>query len=229
MILFAGWVLYQVKAREAIALMLIAMLDYCWVLSSFIVLFFTPFGFSFSGQMTTGTVAFIVLFLAIAQTRGIIRLDKVPGKEHKRFQFKRTIRAPQKVVWKIISDIGNYHEVAPNIDEAKILSGQGEGMKRTCRNGKDQWQEVCTAWIEGEMYEFEVDTSPPDYPYPLQYLKSSWKAEKVDTDQTNILMTFDFRYSRKYQELLLHPFMRKWLTQVGKSLLDNWQSKIEGR
>ena len=145
----------------------------------------------------------------------------------KKFIFERDVNATKTATWKVISDVANYHSVAPNVDDVKIISGERTGMVRSCSHGKDNWTETCTLWEEGEQYSFEVNTTAPDYPYPLKYLKGTWKIQELAPGQTRIIMIFDFTYKRKIHYVILHPFMKGKFNKICDELLNNWQGMLE--
>jgi len=135
--------------------------------------------------------------------------------------------ANKEKTWRVISDVSNYHEIAPNIDSVEIISGEGEGMIRKCTHKANNWTEVATLWEEGEQYSFEVNTDAEDYPYPLKFLKGTWQVKEISKSKTEIIMKFDFAYKRKIYKLLLHPFMKSKFNKISEELLDNWQRKLE--
>lgn len=181
-----------------------------------------------SGNEAFALVALSVLFLAVGQVQALAQTGASGSqKGMKQFVFKREVKAPKLMVWAVISDVGNYHEVAPNIDTSTIVSGSGKGMVRHCSHGKDQWSEVCTLWDEESAYSFEVNTEAPDYPYPLSFLKGNWAVEEVSENRSRIVMTFDFRYKRGWQRVFLHPFMKSRFGKICEELLDNWEQLLK--
>jgi len=122
------------------------------------------------------------------------------------------VTASKENTWKTISDVSNYHEVAPNINSVEIISGEGKGMVRSCTHEKDSWTEVATLWEEGEKYSFQVNTEAENYPYPLKYLQGAWKVDEITESQTKITMIFEFAYRWKIYNLLIHPFVKNNLT-----------------
>lgn len=198
-----------------------------WVIGSVILLLFNPFDISIAGNVIVAVVAFLVLLLGLGQARGLARMDEGSKKGQKRLMFKRSVKGTKSKVWDVISDVANYHQVAPNIDASRVVSGEKEGMIRACSHGKDNWTETCTLWEEEKQYSFVVNTEAPDYPYPLKWLKGTWQVDKVLDHESEITMIFEFEYKKAIQSILLHPFMKFKFTQVCKKLLDNWQKMIE--
>ncbi|MEL6484876.1 MAG: SRPBCC family protein, partial [Bacteroidota bacterium] len=203
--------------------------DLIWVLASIVILWTKPFSISLLGNQIITLVALIVLIFGIGQSIGVSQTDSVGESGHKQLRFERTITASKEKVWKVVADVANYHQVAPNIDSVEILSGQGKGMVRRCSHKTDHWTEVATLWEEGEQYVFEVDTEAADYPYPLKQLQGTWKVEKVSQQQTRVVMIFEFTYTRKIHSLVLHPFMKTQFNSVCETLLDNWQTELESK
>uniref|UniRef100_UPI003742D91A type II toxin-antitoxin system RatA family toxin n=1 Tax=Changchengzhania lutea TaxID=2049305 RepID=UPI003742D91A len=141
--------------------------------------------------------------------------------------FQRKVKASKTDVWNIISDIENYHKVASNIDNVKIISGEGEGMIRSCSHGKDSWSETCILWENEKQYSFLIDTKAPDYPYPFKTLKGIWKVDEIGTSNSEITMEFEFEYSKKIHNIILHPLLKLKFTKVCLEIMDNWQSILE--
>jgi ribosome-associated toxin RatA of RatAB toxin-antitoxin module len=173
-------------------------------------------------------VSVFVLGFAIHQSYALMHVDST-GKTatRKAFQFIRSVNSDRDTVWDVISDLNNYHNIAPNIDETHVVSGEGEGMVRICSSGKNSWEETCEVWEPGRKYSFLIDTAAPDYPYPLQFLKGTWGIQPESDESVGIEIKFEFEYKYPLQALLIHPFMGTWFSGVCKELLDNWQQEIE--
>lgn len=218
----------EIRRQRALAILWIIAQDSMFTLASIYVLIFRPFNISDTGYLLIGLFLIPITFFILYQSIGLYRIDSEKGAKVKRMSFQRTVKADKAEVWRIISDVGNYHEVAPNIDGSAIISGEKVGMVRSCSHGKDSWTERCSLWEEGQAYAFEVDTSAPDYPYPFKTLRGNWQVKAVGQGETEIAMHFEFEYKRPFQNLLIHPIMKRQFTKVCKALLDNWQSKVEG-
>ena len=227
LILFAFSVYRQVKLQKPMGVLAIIVQDLLWVIGSIVLLVLNPFQISPTGNLMIGLVALVVLGLAMAQSSALAQTDSVPGAGVKRFSFEREVNASVSETWAVIADVANYHTVAPNIDDVKILSGQGEGMVRSCSAGKDSWTETCTLWKEEKEFGFKVNTEAPDYPYPFTYLTGSWVVEPLAGDRSRIVLNFDFRYKRKVHNLLIHPMLKGKFKKTGEELLDNWQAILE--
>ncbi len=221
LIFFAITIGYEVVRQRALAVLWIITQDALWVIGSIIILATDPFNISFSGEIMILAVAIIVLFMAVNQSSALAKMDSNPEKAGKKWRFERIVRADKKNVWKLISDVGNYHMFAPNIDDVQIISGEGIGMVRTCSHGKDNWAETCTLWTAEKGYAYTVHTDVPGYPYPFKFLKGSWEVEAIDSATSKIVMQFDFQYKKKFQNVLLHPFFRSKFHKIAGKLLDN--------
>lgn len=227
LIYFAGTIIFEIKRLRPLAILWIIIQDFTWVVASFFILVVNPFEISKEGNGTIAIVALVVLFMGMNQAKALSKLDSIENERTKYFRFERKINATKQDVWKVISDVSNYHKVAPNIDDVKIISGEGNGMIRSCSHGKDSWTETCTMWNEEKSYSFEVNTAAPDYPYPFKFLKGTWEVEEIDSSNTNLVMLFEFEYKRKFQNWLLHPFLKGKFKKTAEELLDNWQIKLE--
>lgn len=227
LILFSLTIIYETKRQNALAILWIITQDMLWVIGSVWLLIFNPFDFSRGGNYTIGVVALVVLLMALNQSSALAQVDSVQGKKVKHFNFTRTVVTSKADTWKVISDVANYHKVAPNIDDVKIISGEGQGMIRSCSHGKNNWTETCSAWQEEKTYSFIVNTNAPDYPYPFKYLKGTWEVEETDSIHTIIKMHFEFEYKKKFQHVLVHPLLRGKFKKVAEELLDSWQKLLE--
>ncbi|AFM05454.1 oligoketide cyclase/lipid transport protein [Bernardetia litoralis DSM 6794] len=224
LIFFALTIVLEVKKQRRIAILWIIIQDFIWVIASIILLLLQPFGISDAGNNIITIIALIVLVMAINQLRALVQTKN--KKDKKRLVFNRIVQANKSDVWKVISDVANYHQVAPNVDNVAIISGKDEGMVRSCSHGKDSWTETCSIWQEEETYAFIVNTSAPNYPYPLSYLKGTWNITKIDSNQTKIEMIFEFTYKNQILDLM-HPLMKMKSKQICDELLDNWQKMLE--
>lgn len=227
---FALSVFVEVRRERLTNVLFIILQDGLWVLGSAVLLVFQPFGISPAGNWMIGTVAAVVLGFGVAQSIGILQTDSGSVYSRKKLAFGRKVAAPKSEAWDLISEVSDYHSVAPNVEGVEILSGAGEGMVRRCLNGDGQWTETCTEWKEGQRFVFEVDTSAPDYPYPFSSFKGAWEVEEAATDiSSTIRMEFEFDYGQSLYALLLHPFIKKKFNRVCRELLDNWEWRLAER
>lgn len=223
LLFFALTILVEIKKQRAIPVLWITIQDMLWVVGSIIFLVWNPFDISVEGNIIIGVVAVVVLLLGLGQAKGLARIDEGTTRGKKVLQFERKVNAPKAKVWEVISDVANYHEVAPNIDSAEIISGEKKGLVRACSHGKDSWTETCTLWEEEKQYAFRVNTKAPDYPYPLKSLKGTWMVDQVSAKESKITMVFEFEYKKDILNIIVHPLMKYKFTKVCHDLLNNWE------
>lgn len=229
LLIFTGTIIYEIFKQRPTRVLVIIAQDFLWVLGSIILLVLQPYEISNAGNYTIALVALIVLLMGVNQSKALAQIDVGPQKGSKRFRFERIVKGTKQEVWKVIADIGNYHKVAPNIDDETIISGEGRGMVRRCSHGKDSWTETCSLWEAGKVYSFVINTSAPDYPYPFNSLKGTWEVEEMDADTTKIRMLFDFQYKRKFQNWVLYPLLKSKFTKIADELLDNWEYELKNK
>ncbi|TGV02267.1 type II toxin-antitoxin system RatA family toxin [Flavivirga rizhaonensis] len=217
----------EIKKQRALAILWIITQDLLFVLASIYILITQPFNISDTGYLLIGLFLIPIIFFIIYQSIGLAKIDSKNGTRIKTLSFKRKVKAHKSRVWQGISDVANYHKVAPNIDSSKVVSGEKKGMVRSCSHGKDSWTETCTLWEDEKQYSFTVNTSAPDYPYPLKSLKGIWIVNESSDNKNEIVMIFEFEYKNYLQNILIHPLMKHRFTKVCAKLLDNWQNKIE--
>lgn len=204
LLLFSAAV-YAVSRQSPIHLIyvfVIIVLDIGWVFGSIAVISLGLFGISTAGQLAITIVAIIVSGFAVHQSYALMYIHS-SGKTaaRKTFRFTRSVNSDRATIWKVISDLNNYHNIAPNIDETHIVSGEGEGMVRMCSSGGNSWSETCTAWEPGQKYSFLIDTAASDYPYPLKSLQGTWRVHSSGNGKADI-------------EILFHPVSRVgWYVQ----------------
>ncbi len=224
---FAGTIIFEIKKQRPVAVLWIIVQDYIWVIGSFLLIIINPFEITKAGNSSIAVIALIVLFMGINQSKALAQVDSGTQKGIKHVKYERIVKANKKEVWKAISDVANYHQVAPNIDDVKIISGEGKGMVRSCSHGKNSWTETCSMWVEEKSYSFEVNTKALNYPYPFKFLKGTWEVQEIDTNTTKIVLLFDFQYKHKYQNWLLHPILKGKFSKTAEELLNNWQKMLE--
>ncbi|MDO5981457.1 type II toxin-antitoxin system RatA family toxin [Flavivirga spongiicola] len=217
----------EIRNPKPHAVFYIIVQDFIWVLASLAIVIIKPFNISVIGYQIITIVMFLVLFFGIGQTIGLAQVDTLNNKGLKHLTYERIINATKENTWKVISDVSNYHKVAPNIDSVTIISGEDKGMIRSCSHKTNSWTEVAILWEAGEQYTFQVNTDAEDYPYPLKSLKGTWKVQAVSEHETKIIMQFDFIYKQKIYNVLIHPFMKKKFNKICDELLDNWENILE--
>lgn len=227
LVFFSFTIILEIIKQRSLAILWIITQDFLWVIGSIFLLVLKHETISSTGLIIIGVVAVIVLFMGIIQTKALGKMDNNPNKKGKQWRFERIVEANKESTWKLISDVGNYALFAPNIDDVKIISGDGIGMVRTCSHGKDTWAETCTLWTDKKEYAYVVHTTEPDYPYPFTFLNGFWAVEEIDKTKTKIILRFEFQYNKKIQNIFLHPFFRTKFIKVAEKLLDNWQRELE--
>lgn len=227
LVFFAITIIVEIVKQRSLAILWIIIQDFIWVIGSIFLLVSNIFPISPTGLIIIGIVALIVLFMGLNQAKELAKIDNISGKEGKEWQFQRIVKADKKSTWQLISDVGNYALFAPNIDEVKIISGDGLGMVRTCSHGKDTWAETCTLWTDEHEYAYAVHTTEPDYPYPFKFLNGFWSVEEIDKTTSKIVLRFEFQYNKKIQNIFLHPLFRTKFFKVAEALLDNWKRELE--
>ena len=135
--------------------------------------------------------------------------------------------APKALVWSVISDAGNYHRYATGLHDVKILSGEQEGMVRSCTNDTGTWSETCTDWQEGERYTFEVHTEADDYPFPLKTMRGTWFINSVENESVEFGVQFDYQLPYRWMHWLYNGAVRN--NFKNGAVLDNWKKEIEQR
>ncbi len=95
-------------------------------------------------------------------------------------------------LWAVVSDIDRYADHVTGLKASPVLSGDGEGAVRQCRTIKDEtWSETVSRWVDGELYEIEVDAST--YPFPLRQVfrrfTGTWRVEPRG-EGSKVCMTF---------------------------------------
>jgi ribosome-associated toxin RatA of RatAB toxin-antitoxin module len=177
-------------------------------------------------KITALTLATIIVGLLMY---GFVQYPNAKGVQH--FTTERIINAPKDKVWKIISDVGNYHKVtSAGIDDVEIIEGDGLGMKRVCSdpNG-NSWEETCTLWKPGEEFRFEVNTEKEDYPYPLKSLSGSWKVDPVSPMLTKLSLDFTYEFKNAFLSGYFLSMGQEQALEDTQILFDNWQKMAESK
>jgi len=227
LLFFTLTIILEIIKQRPLAVLWIIVQDMLWVIGSIILIVFNPFEITFAGNVIIAIVAVIVLVMAVNQSRALAGLDDEGNTGIKILRFERMVTANIAEVWRVVSDVANYHDVAPNIDKAEILSGDAVGMVRKCSHGNDSWTETCTAWNEEKSYTFKVNTDAPDFPFPLNYMQGTFGVHELSDTQTNMVLSFELRYKRKLYNVILHPVIKSKFKKTIKEVLDKWQNKLK--
>ena len=105
----------------------------------------------------------------------------------------RVIDAAIDAVWPVVAAAARYHEVADTLEHTEIVSGNGVGMVRHCRDTRGrEWFETCTLWEPGRRYRMavDIDTYPASYRALFSRLEGTWAVESVD-EGTELTLRFD--------------------------------------
>jgi len=138
---------------------------------------------------------------------------------------QKLVKAPRNIVWNVISDVANYHHYATGLSDVQILSGQGEGMLRSCSDDHSTWTETCTAWHEGSHYAFNVNMDS-DFPYPFRIFNGRWSVEEKDPDQTFIVVEFEYQFPQRWMQWLYGDDTHALIDEGNASLMENWVKRI---
>ena len=163
----------------------VLVLDASWIAGSAVLLLVSGDLFSAFGRWSVVAVAGAVAIFALGQYVGARRLVEVPSrgavtvrKGLIRAHVSRSVDAPAKVVWRVMTDHPRYADVADNLSKVEVVSGAGLGMERRCYGPKGEgWDETCDHYDEGRAFGFRVHTEAGDYPYPLSHVRGRWSVE----------------------------------------------------
>lgn len=146
------------------------------------------------------------------------------------FEARRVVDAPPDVVWKVVSDLVGFADVAPSLTRIEIVAGEGQGTRRRCHDTRGRsWEEVCTVWDEGRTYTMRVDTAT--YPFPLRHLlrglQGTWTVDPVDGG-TRITMRFEAEPGLGIVGRFLVAGMAPRFRRESEQILDAWEERIVG-
>jgi len=168
-----------------------------------------------SHKILLGIGGILIIFAIVAFTS--------PGVD--RHQDSRKISASQEEAWKVISDVGNYHKYATGLTGVTIISGQGEGMVRSCSDELGSWEETCTAWNEGSSYSFNVDVGS-GFPYPLRKMNGTWSVKQIDENYSELLIEFEYQFQYRWMSWMFTNATHEAFKKGDKVLIDNWEKEI---
>jgi hypothetical protein len=169
--------------------MLIVLADIAWLIANATIVLLVGHVFTDTGMLIIGFVAVFVAFFATGQYVGAGRIVapesrvSIHSKNGKlTAMVKRAVDAPAETVWDIMTDHPGYADVASNISNVEVLSGEGIGMQRRCFGPKgENWTESCDHFEEGRSYGFKIHTEAPDFPYPISDLRGRWSVAPKET------------------------------------------------
>jgi hypothetical protein len=189
--------------------------------------------FATAGDVVLAGVAAVVAGFGLAQlihvrrTRHEMRtapaavLDEAPPTEIA--HASGAVDVDHAVAWRTITDHELFGRLAPNLSGVRVTAPNGPGLTRTCANrAGDEWQETCTRWDDGAVFEVEVDTS--DYPYPLDEMRGSWWA--APGPPTRIGMDYRYRPARGIRGRLFATAVRAVFPIVLRRIRSGWRSAM---
>ena len=139
--------------------------------------------------------------------------------------LQRKIKAQPDVVWRVISDLAAFAEVAPHVSKVEMLEGQKATARRRLHGDSGfTWTERCVMWDEGRAYAMEVDSSDSAYPFRTMHRRF-----EIEQQSDSVVLRMHYEYETKYglfgriwDSLFLHR-KRRTLYQT---LLNNWVARI---
>ncbi len=237
-LLFAGFVLHTARQEMLSRSRVkgIIFLDILWVIiSAFLLLpmaeHLSPTGFNIILLGAVVTLLFVIeQMVALAQVyQGASKVVITTKGSRMTITASLDTRAVADRVWQVMSDQPGYAEVADNLSAVEILSGEGEGMIRQCKDTKGRaWQETCTRWDDGSAFAFRVHTEAEDYPYPIAELSGVWSLAPT-AHGTRIKMAFDVAAKSGVINRLLFKVMAAPFANLCDRLLRKWVQEMEGR
>lgn len=139
--------------------------------------------------------------------------------------LERKVKAHADVVWRVISDLRAFAEVAPHISDVEILEGEGPSARRRLYSDLGySWTEHCTDWQEGRAYTMEVDDSDPVYPF-----KRMVRRFELEEMPDGVVVRMHYRYQPKYGifgRFMDLVFLHRKRRKIYIELLDNWIARI---
>ena len=144
------------------------------------------------------------------------------------FKLQRRVKAPQDMVWRVISDVGSLGEVAPHISRVDILEGTHVGLRRRVYDRRgDSWIEECVAWDEGSSYTMRVDTST--YPFAFKKMQFTWSVEE---QARNVVIKMHYAFTPRYGVLgmlILRLRFQRRFEETCQQLMESWIRVIHVR
>lgn len=239
LLLFAGLVAFTGAARVVAikGALAITVADALWVISSIGLLVFAADLFTEAGAWTVGIVALAVFLFGLGQAIGLAVFYegessiKVARKgRSRRVKVTRQVSASQKTAWEIVTDHESYSDVADNISRVEVLEGDSAGMRRKCTGAQgESWTEVAHVWEEGRRYGFRIDTTAPDYPYPLERLEAIWTVEEIKPNATNVSIEFDVTPLRTLKGWMFISVSMIMFPRLLDRLLGKWKTRMEAQ
>ena len=103
-----------------------------------------------------------------------------------------TINAPIERIWEALSNIEELSKYDPTVKKSSAVSytknGIGAKRKVLMRDGKNWFDEQCTAWKPNEALTYELTACS----FPVHTLKHSYKFEKIG-NQIKVKQVMEYR------------------------------------
>ncbi|HMB64042.1 MAG TPA: SRPBCC family protein [Eudoraea sp.] len=173
--------------------------------------------------MKTKKIKGLLLGLALFVLIALVVAFTPPGMES--HSDERIIRAPKEIVWAVIADVGNYHQYATGLTGVRIISGEGVGMVRSCSSEEGTWTETCTAWDEGSMYAFDVNTEA-GFPFPFKVFNGKWSLEEYGHGATRLRVGFEYQFPQRWMHWIFSEATHTAIREGNQNLMDHWEDKV---
>jgi hypothetical protein len=196
--------------------------DLAWVIATVAVL--VAGGLSTRGAVVMGLLGLATLDLGLVQLRHWRRLEaplptEIPAVEV--ISYEREVPGDSQVIWGLLTDHELYGRLAPNLSEARVISGAGLGMRRVCADTSGrEWSETCTLYDPGHRLDMAVDTS--DYPLPFQAVEGSWWTESNADGSNTVGMRFAIQPRAGMSGRLQLPLLQLASRPLMRRITNGW-------
>ncbi len=140
-------------------------------------------------------------------------------------EIQRSIKAHKDVIWKVITDVECFTDIAPEITSIESVSGEKLGaINRIVHKSGKVWEEKCIDWQEQSSYTVQVISG--EYPLPVSKMQRTCSME---VGPKNVLIKLKYQYSPKYGpfgRLLNKLQILPMLKLFSHRLMDNLVGKI---
>ncbi len=143
-------------------------------------------------------------------------------------KMQRRVKAHADVVWKVISNLADFAEVAPNITKVDILDGEKKGLRRRLHHVSGRsWEEECVKWEDNKVYTMEVNTEGS--PWAIHSMRAVTSMRETPK---GVSIRLKYQYTPRYG--MLGGFLDRFrlvpiLKRFGSELMDNWVKMIYDR
>ena len=145
-------------------------------------------------------------------------------------EIEQHIKAHAEVVWKVVSDLDNWHVVAPSITKVEMLGEDRPGLSRRVHDDQGRnWIEKLTNWNEQQGYTFEVDTTGSEFVFPVEKMR---RVLSMTDQQGTITIKIRFEYVSRFGPIgrVLDRF--QFIPRIKgfyREVMDNWIRQIYAR